>query len=129
MFEGPETVMAVVYVKAPAAVDPQVIAAELSRALSSHPKHPMAAELSLAQDVITPARALEHQRHGFIAMLSFCRDEAPPPKLRRHLRKVARKALRHRFGQSVVADVRTKMTNAEMAAYWCTVRGTPRRSG
>ena len=118
--------MAVVHVKAPAGLDPQAIAAEVTRALISHPRHPMAAELSLARDVITPPRGREHQRHGYVAMLSFCRD-VPPPKLRRHVRKVARKALRRRFGQSMAAEVRTKMTDAEAAAYWCTVRGTPRR--
>lgn len=124
--ERSEAVMAVVHVKAPTDVDPHAIAAELTRALHSHRKYPMTAELSVAHDVITPPHGCEHQRHGFVVMLSFCGDG--PKKLRRHVRKVARKALRHRFGQNLAADVRTKMTAAELAAYWCTVRGTPHRS-
>jgi hypothetical protein len=122
MSDRSEATMAVVHVKAPVGVSPYAIAAELTRAL---PKHPMTAELSATHDIIA-APGREQQRHGFVAMLSFSRDE-PPKKLRRHVRKVARKALRHRFGNSMAADVRTKMTAAEVAAYWCTVRGTPRR--
>jgi hypothetical protein len=125
MSDRSEATMAVVHVKAPVGVSPYAIAAELTRALHSHPKHPMTAELSATHDIIA-APGREQQRHGFVAMLSFSRDE-PPKKLRRHVRKVARKALRHRFGNSMAADVRTKMTAAEVAAYWCTVRGTPRR--
>jgi hypothetical protein len=51
----------------------------------------------------------------------------PPVDLQRRVQKRARKALRRRFGQQVSAAVETKMTTAEIDAYWSVVRGTPRR--
>ena len=126
----PETArfqMAVVHVRAPAAADPDEIAAALTRALADHPKHPMTAELSLAHDVITPSHSRPHRRHGFVAMLALGTTR-PPKKLRRHVRKTVRKTLRQHYGPNATAEVRTKMTAAERAAYWCTVRGTPHRS-
>jgi hypothetical protein len=125
MAEDAEAVMAVVHIRAPADIDPHAIEAELNRAVNAYRKQPMTAEFALARRDHTPARDARH-RHGFVGILSFAGGE-PPENLERRVAKVARKALRRRFGQKVSAEVRTKMTRAEVGAYWPVVRGTPRR--
>ena len=117
--------MAVVHVEAPAEVDPHAIEAELNRAVNAYRKRPMRAEFALAGGARAPARNARH-RHGFVGILSFA-GSAPPDNLERRIRKLARKALRRRFGRKVSAEVRTEMTRAEVGAYWSVLRGTPRR--
>jgi hypothetical protein len=117
--------MAVVHVTAPADVDPHVIEAELTRAITSSRKQPMSAELALAEDVRSAPRH-GRRRHGFVAILRV-RGEEVPADFGRRLRKVARKGLRRSFGRSVSAKVRLEMSPAEVAAYWCSVRGRPHR--
>jgi hypothetical protein len=124
MAEGAEGVMAVVHVKAPAEVDPHAIEAELNRAVNAPRKRPMRAEFALAGGGRTLPRDAR-RRHGFVGILSFAGSE-PPENLERRVRKLARKALRRRFGRKVSAEVRTEMTRAEVGAYWSVVRGTPR---
>ena len=126
MAEASEAVMAVVHVTAPAHLDPHAIAAELTRAINGNAKRPMTAELSVARDVRTPPRRRDRYRHGFVALLSFG-DQEPPDELDRRVRKIARKALRRRFGHKMAAEVRTELATAEIAAFWCSMRGTPRR--
>jgi hypothetical protein len=108
MAEVAEGVMAVVHVEAPAEVDPHAIEAELNLADGGR---------TLPRDA--------RRRHGFVGILSFAGSE-PPENLERRVRKLARKALRRRFGRKVSAEVRTEMTRAEVGAYWAVVRGTPR---
>jgi hypothetical protein len=117
--------MAVVHVKAPADLDPHIIEAELTRAISTNRKRPMTAELTLVEEIRTPSR-LGNRRHGFVAILSLHGD-ALPADLERRLQKVARKALRRCFGQEVSATVKVGMSAAEACACWCSVRGKPQR--
>jgi hypothetical protein len=124
MAEAAEGVMAVVHVVAPAEVDPHAIEAELTRAVNAYRKRPMTAEFALARGDRTPLRDARH-RHGFVGILSFAGQE-PPDNLKRRVEKLARKALRRRFGREVSAAVRIKLTRAEVGAYWSVVRGTPR---
>ena len=119
-------VMAVVHVKAPAELDPYVIEAELTRAICADRKRPMSAELTLAADV-RPPRRHGQSRHGFVALLSVGGSE-PPEDLQRRLQKVARKALRKRFGPEISARVTLDMNANVIGACWCSVRGTPARS-
>ena len=125
MHTATEAVMAVVHVKAPAELDPYVIEAELTRAICSQRKRPMSAELTLAADV-RPVRRHGQLRHGFVALLSVGGPDLPGD-LQRRLQKVARKALRRRFGPEVSARVTLGMNAAVAGAYWCSVRGTPQR--
>jgi len=120
-----EAVMAVVHVKAPAEHDPYVIEAELTRAICTDRRQPMSAELTLAADV-RPSRRHGMLRHGFVALLSV-EGPAQPGDLQKRLQKVARKALRRRFGPEVSARVTLGMTDTVAGAYWCSVRGTPQR--
>jgi hypothetical protein len=119
-------VMAVVHVKAPAELDPYVIEAELTRAICSNRKRPMSAELTLAPD-LRPVRRNGMLRHGFVALLSVNGPELPDD-LQARLQKVARKALRRRFGPAVSVRVTLGMTDTVAGALWCSVRGTPARS-
>jgi hypothetical protein len=120
-----EAVMAVVHVKAPAELDPYVIEAELTRAICTNRKRPMSAELTLAADA-RPARRHGMLRHGFVALLSFGGPELPDD-MQKRVQKVARKALRRRFGPEVSARVTLGMTDTVAGAMWCSVRGTPQR--
>ncbi|MGD9990696.1 hypothetical protein [Pseudonocardia sp.] len=119
--------MAAVHVKAPAHIDPHVIEAELARAVNGDRKHAMTAEVAFARDVITPPRRDPFRRHGFVAILTFGDGDRPRRPARR-VRKIVRRALRKRFGTDMSAQVRTELTTAEIAAYWCSVRGAPHRS-
>lgn len=125
MAEVTDGVMAVVHVEAPAEVDPHVIEAELTRAVNAYRKRAMAVEFALARDDGTHPRAAR-RRHGFVGILSFAGQGRPPDNLKRRVEKLIRKALRRRFGRDVSAAVRTKLTRAEVGAYWSVVRGTPR---
>jgi hypothetical protein len=125
MTELAQAVMAVVHVQAPAQVDPHAIEAELARAINTYRKRPMSAEFTLAPDHRVRSGG-GRRRHGFVGILSFAAC-TPPVDLQRRVQKRARKALRRRFGQQVSAAVETKMTTAEIDAYWSVVRGTPRR--
>lgn len=124
MAEAAECVMAVVHVEAPAEVDPHAIEAELTRAVNAYRKRPMTAEFALARGDRTSRHEARH-RHGFVGILSFAGQD-PPDKLRRRVERLTSKALRRRFGREVSAAVRTKLTRAEVGAYWSVVRGTPR---
>jgi hypothetical protein len=121
--EPTEVVMAVVHVKAPPEVDPHLIGAELTRALCRSGRRAMTAELALAGELRRrpPGRP---RRHGFVALLSLP-GEAGAEDLARRVRKLARKALRRRFGDEVSTEVKIDIPATEAAAYWCTVRGMP----
>lgn len=119
-------VMAVVHVKAPRAADPYLIEAELTRAINSNRKCPMSAELSLATEVRPqPRHGLHH--HGFVAVLSL--PGAPGAGLDRRIGKIARKAMRRRFGRKASAVAHLSTSADHVRAFWCTVRGTPHRLG
>jgi hypothetical protein len=121
-----EVVMAVMHVHAPPEIDPHLIGAELTRALCRSGRRPMTAELGLAGE--TEERLPERpRRHGFVALLSLPAD-AGAEDLGRRVRKLARKALRRRFGTDVSAEVKTDISPREAAAFWCTVRGLPYRT-
>lgn len=124
---GPVDVMAALHVRAPADIDPHVIAAELTRAVNGHRKHPMTAEVAFARDVLTPRRRGRHRRHGYVAILTFG-AAGPPRRLDRRLRKIVRASLENAFGSDMAAQVRTELTPAEVSAYWCSLRGAPHRS-
>jgi hypothetical protein len=115
-----EPVMAVVRVKAPAQVDPHELAAELTRAICTAP---MSAEL-------TPLPAWRRstkrmRKHGFIAVL--CSTAPCSTEVTRAAEAAARKAVRRRFGPGASAEVRAVRDALEVDAYWCSVRGNPRR--
>ncbi|GAA5111561.1 hypothetical protein [Pseudonocardia adelaidensis] len=122
-----DPVMAVVHVTAAPDVDPYAIEAELARAISTHRKLHVTAEVSRADEVRPQPRRSPH-RHGFVAVLSFA-DGAPwdRDELTKRVQKAARKALRRRFGKDVRARVSIATTAAEQSVCWCTLRGTPRR--
>ncbi|GAY08025.1 hypothetical protein [Pseudonocardia sp. N23] len=122
----PSEVMAVLHVRAPVDVDPHLIAAELSRAVSGHRKHRMTAEIAFARDVLTPSQRGSSRPHGFVAILTFG-DGGPPRRLDRRVRKIVRRSLHDRFGTDMSARVRTELSTAEVAAFWCTLRGVPHR--
>ena len=109
-------VMAVVHVKAPAELDPYVIEAELTRAICADSKRPMSAELTLAADV-RPSRRRGQVRHGVVALLSVGGSELPDD-LEHRLQKVARKALRRRFGPGVSVQVTLDMNDNVAGACW-----------
>ncbi len=125
MTPGTEAVMAVFHVKAPADVDPHVLGAELVRAISSNRKRPVSVELTLAAGN-GERGGRQHHRHGFVAMLTS-RGRYGFDDLARTLQKVARKALRRRFGGEVSVKVDLEISALEASAYWCSVRGTPHR--
>jgi hypothetical protein len=120
-----DAVMAVVHVTAPPDVDPGAIEAELARAVSHHRKLAMTAEVSRADDDRPQLHRRSHH-HGFVAVLSLA-DDSWCDKVSRRVQKAMRKALRRRFGKHVSTHVSTELTQAEQAAYWCTLRGTPHR--
>jgi hypothetical protein len=122
---GHEPVMAVVRVKAPEDVDPYVLEALLTRALSGAGGRPVSAEVVLLP---TWRRKCKRGlcRHGFVALLHSAPD-APAPELVRAAQKASRAALRARFGQAASAKVRPVTAAREVLAYWCSVRGTPHR--
>jgi hypothetical protein len=120
-------VMAVVHVKAPAEIDPHLIEAELTRAICTNRKRPMSAELELVEEVRPrPRRGHGPRRHRYVAMLSLSGDELPDD-LECRIGKVARKALRRRFGLEVTASVKLGINATDTGAYWCSVRGRPQR--
>ncbi|MEQ3553319.1 hypothetical protein WIS52_22845 [Pseudonocardia nematodicida] len=117
-------VMAVVRVETPAGVEAQTVEAELTRALHQHEKRPMTVELSLA-DGTGPWPRRGPARYAFVAVLTLA--GRAPERLAHRVEKIARKAIRRRFGRPASAEVRTEITDAEAGAYWYSVRGTPHR--
>lgn len=119
--------MAVVRVQAPAGAEAHTVEAELTRALHACEKQPMTVELSLA-DGTGPWPRSGPARYAFVAVLTTAGRRAPA-KLASRVEKVARKALRRRFGRPAAAQVRTEIGDAEAGAYWFSLRGTPHRPG
>jgi hypothetical protein len=120
-----DPVMAVLRVKVPAGIDPGVVQAELSRAFW---KRSITAELALLPAVRSTRRLTDAglRQQGFIALL--CPSEAKGErKLTRVVEKAARKGLRRRFGPEATARMRLAHSDDEVAAGWCSLRGTPRR--
>jgi hypothetical protein len=110
MTDAAKAVMAVVHVEAPPEVDPHAIEAELTRAISTNRKRPMTAEFALAGEARDRPRGGQQRgqrRHGFVGILSF-RGPQPPKDLQHRVQKLARKALRRRFGRQVSAEVKTE---------------------
>ena len=118
-------VMAVVRVEAPAGVDAHTVEAELTRALHGHEKRPMTVELSLA-DGTGPWPRRGSVRYAFVAVLTLAGCTVPE-RLAHKVEKIARKAIKRRFGRPADARVRIDMSDAEAGAYWYTLRGTPHR--
>jgi len=117
--------LAAVHVTASPDVDPYAIEAELARAINTHRKLRMSAEVSRADDVGRERDRRRH-RHGFVAVLSLADGVAwDRDELAKHVQKAARKALRRRFGEDVRARVSIATTAAQRSAYWFTLRGTP----
>jgi hypothetical protein len=119
-----DPVMAVVRVKAPAEVDPYTLEAELTRAICARP---MAAELALLPSWRRRVTGGLHQ-HGFVAVLCAARSSSAS-ELTSAAEKIVRRALRERFGPSASAKVRPALSAEEIDAFWCSLRGTPRRPG
>lgn len=115
-----EPVMAVLRVKAPAQVDPHVLAAELTRAICTAP---MSVELTPLPAWRPSTKRM--RKHGFVAVL--CATTGCSTEVARAAEKAARKAVRRRFGPDARAEVRPVLDPAELDAYWCSVRGDPRR--
>jgi hypothetical protein len=115
-----QPVMAVVRVKAPAQVDPHVLAAELTRAICTGP---MSAELT----PLPPWRQSKKRmrKHGFVAVL--CGTTNCSAEVTRAAEAAARAVVRRRFGPGASAEIRPVRSAAELDAYWCSVRGTPHR--
>ncbi|MFP5021869.1 hypothetical protein [Pseudonocardia phyllosphaerae] len=123
--DGYRAVLAVVRVTAPAGVEAPTVEAELTRALHEHAKRPITAELSLA-DGTGPFPRRGPARYAFVGVLRTASD-LTDGELAARAEKVARKALRRRFGEPAAAEVRTEMTDAEAGAYWHSLCGTPHR--
>jgi hypothetical protein len=117
-----DAVMAVVRVTAPAEVDPYTLEAELTRAICARP---MSAELALLPSWRRRVKGGMHQ-HGFVAVLCAARASSAS-ELTRAAEKIACKAVRRRFGSSASAKVRPARSAEEIDAFWCSLRGTPRR--
>lgn len=117
--------MAVLRVETPAGVEPHTVEAELTRALYGHDKRPVSVELSLA-DGTGPWPRTGPTRYAFVAVLTTA-GRVVPDELAARVEKVARKAIKRRFGRPASARVRTEITDAEAGAYWYSLRGTPHR--
>jgi hypothetical protein len=117
--------MAVLRVQVPADADPGVVQAELSRAFW---ERSITAELALLPVVRSTRRLAEVglRQQGFIALLCPSGPKGER-KLTRVVEKAARKGLRRRFGPEATARMRLARSEDEVAAGWCSLRGTPRR--
>lgn len=119
-----DPVMVVLRVKAPAEVDPHVLGAELTRAICTAP---MTAEVAVLPSS-RPRTKRGLRRHGFVAVLS-APEARSALELTSAVEKVLRKVLRRKFGSASSAKVRSARSPDEVDAFWCSVRGTPRRPG
>ncbi|GAA4540052.1 hypothetical protein [Pseudonocardia xishanensis] len=119
----PTPCMALLRVKVPREVDPHVLEAALTRVLCSDRKRPMTAELELLPAWHEP-RGRTRRRITFVAVLAGAQ---PVEELVRAAQRSARRGLRRRFGKSCSARVRPAR-DREVAALWCSVRGTPHRA-
>jgi len=117
--------MAVVRLEVPMDADPHVLEAVLTRAICGAAKRPMSAEVALLPNWRRKARS-GMRRHAFVALLSTS-SGAHAQDLIRSARKVARAAVRERFGSDASAKVRPARAGREVLAFWCSVRGTPHR--
>lgn len=123
--ETPDTRMAVLRVKAPHGTDPHVLEAALARALCERSDPSLTAEVTWLPAWRTSTRTAR-RRFGFVAVL---RAAAPAGgrDLMHAAERAAARGLRSRFGANVSVRVREASDPREVSAFWCTVRGTPRR--
>jgi hypothetical protein len=112
--------MAVVRVKAPAQLDPYVLAAELTRTIGTAS---VSAELT-PLPAWRPSKK-RMRKHGFVAVL--CGATSCSAEVTRAAEAAVRVAVRRRFGPDASAEVRPVQNAAELDAYWYSVRGTPHR--
>ena len=118
-------VMAVVQVNAPAETDPHVLEAALVRAVCRDGEPPMSAEILWLPSWRKKVRSGQ-RRFGFIAVLCS-RVPVQTGDLVRGAERAAARALRGRFGEQTHTRMRQASHPRELSAFWCTVRGTPRR--
>jgi hypothetical protein len=118
-------VMAVVRVKAPAETDPHVLEAALVRAVCHDSEPPMSAEILWLPAWRKKVRSGQ-RRFGFIAVLCS-RAPVHTGELIRGAERAAARALRGRFGEQTSTRMRQASDPRELSAFWCTVRGAPRR--
>ncbi|GAA3055731.1 hypothetical protein GCM10010464_20660 [Pseudonocardia yunnanensis] len=118
-------VMAVVRVKAPAETDPHVLEAALIRAVCGDSEPPMSAEILWLPAWRKKVRSGQ-RRFGFIAVLCS-RVPVHAGELIRGAERAAARALRGRFGEQTSTRMRQASDPRELSAFWCTVRGAPRR--
>lgn len=122
---GPATVLALFRVKAPPSVDPHVLEAALARAVCERSDPVLTAEVTWLPAWRTKPRSAR-RRFGFVAVL---RSVAPlrGRELVRTAERAAARGLGDRFGSEVTVRVREAGDPREVSAFWCSVRGTPRR--
>ena len=118
-----DPVMTVVRVQAPVEVDPNVLEAELTRAICTCR---MTAEVTVLPNWRRRTKD-GLRRHGFVAVLSGPRAKSAS-ELTSAAEKALRKALRRKFGMAATAKMRLVRSTDEVGIFWCGVRGTPRRS-
>jgi hypothetical protein len=116
-----DPVMVVMRVKAPAQVDPHVLAAELTRAICTCA---MTAELTLLPSWRRSKKSM--RKHAFVAVLRTSTPDCAA-ELAGAAQTAAREAVRREFGPTATASVRPVRPGTEVDAYWCSVRGTPHR--
>jgi hypothetical protein len=120
-----EPVLIAVRVKALVAIDPHVLEAELTRAICHNRSPSMTAEVTLLPAWHRKIKA-GMRRHAFIAVLDVPTARTAQ-EAARSAETALRKALRQSFGPSLSARITPARTKDEIAAYWCSIRGTPHR--
>jgi hypothetical protein len=114
--------LALLRVKAPAGVDPHVLEAALTRALTSDAERPMTAELEWL-----PAWREGRGRRRRYAYVAVLQGSGPPQELARSAQRSAKRQVRRMFGGKCTARARPA-EGRELSALWCSVRGTPHKT-
>jgi hypothetical protein len=114
--------LALLRVKAPAGVDPHVLEAALTRALTGDNRRPMSAELEWL-----PAWREGRGRRRRYAYVAVLQGDGPPADLARAAQRSAKRLVRRMFGPK--CSVRARPAEArELAALWPSVSGSPHKT-
>jgi hypothetical protein len=116
--------MVLLRVKAPAAADPYVLGAELTRAICTDGRRPLTAELEWVP-AWTPAPRAERRRFVFVAVLRGPR-QTEAEELTSAAERSAKRALKRMFGKAAGAKARPA-AGLEIPTFWCAFRGTPHK--
>jgi hypothetical protein len=114
--------LALLRVKAPAGVDPHVLAAALVRALTGDDRRPMSAELEWL-----PAWREGRGRRRRYAYVAVLQGEGSPAELVRAAQRSAKRQVRRMFGAKCSARARLAESR-ELAALWPSVSGSPHKT-